>query len=170
MTLYNSQSLKSVQHLSEHVNGLNGILDKILHVLNAQKEAVITSNIQQVEDLTQEHYRLRGNLKKVERAFINELKKMITVKTQDLVRISTLKQYYPGAEESIDLWRQTLLDKTNLIEKKHQQVINLLEFAMLRNSNMMKTIYALHNEKNTHYSMNGNKANVMNGIAVNQKV
>ncbi len=163
------QDSESIHHFSKYIVALENVLDDIEHVLINQKEAVIASDVQLVEELTEKHYQLSANLSKVETEFIEELRKNSSQTDSDDTTISTLKYYYPEAEEIIDNWANSLKYKTENIKQKHQQVIHILEFAMLRNSNLMRTIYAMHSEKNTQYSINGSKSNMMNGIAVNQR-
>ena len=164
-----SQQERPVQNLSGHVVILNEILDGLLEVMNGQKEALISSDIEQVEHLTEIHSQLSVRFNKQEEQFVHELQKLMGGEQKTGIRISNLKKYFPEASGVIDSWRNTLVEKTNLIQEKHQHIIQLLEFAMLRNASLMKTIYSIHNEKNTHYSTSGSKENIVSGVALNQK-
>jgi hypothetical protein len=166
----NKSQQDQVQNLLPHVENLNETLDELLGVMNAQKKALVASEIEKVEHLTEVHSQLSVRFNEQEENFVNAIQKLINDKKIQDIRMSGLKKEFPDAAEIIDLWRNTLLEKTNLLQNKHQHIIHLLEFVMNRNASMMKTIYSLHNKKNTQYGISGNKESIVSGVAVNQKV
>jgi len=56
------------------------------------------------------------------------------------------------------------------LKKMHQQLDELLEFALSRNTEMMRSIYSIYSRKNTHYSATGGTNEISSGMAVNQEV
>lgn len=147
---------------------LSRTLDELLKVMSAQKEALVTSNIEQVEELTELHSQLSVTYQKQEDKFVNLLKNILD-SGDDEVRVTGLANIFPDAAKIIKTWRKTLLEKTSLLQEKQKHIMDLLDFVMSRNSSMMKTIYSLHNEKNTHYSVTGHKESTVSGVKINQK-
>jgi len=147
---------------------LSETLDELLRVMGSQKEALVTSNIEQVEELTELHSQLSVTYHKQEEKFVNLLRNILDNGNEE-IRVTGLTSIFPDSAKIIKTWRETLLEKTRLLQEKQKHIKDLLDFVMSRNSSMMKTIYSLHNEKNTHYSVTGHKESVVSGIKINQK-
>lgn len=147
---------------------LSQTLDELLQVIGAQKEALVTSDIEKVEELTELHSQLSVTYHKQEERFINVITD-ITDNGESDIPASELTDAFPDATRIINSWKKTLFEKTTLLQEKQKHIMDLLEFVMNRNSSMMKTIYSLHNEKNTHYSIHGHKESIVSGVKINQK-
>jgi len=158
--------LSSLIRIAEN---LNQTLDELLEVMSDQKAALVSSDVEQVEKLTEAHSLLSVTYHRLEENFVKIMREILEGETDEEVRMTGLANVFPEAAIIINTWRKTLVEKTSLLQKKQQHIIDLLEFVMSRNSSMMKTIYSLHNEKNTHYSVTGNKESLVSGVTVNQK-
>lgn len=166
----NLQNEKIIETFKPFVGKINQTLDALLDVMNAQKEALLASNVEQIEALTEQHSQLSQDLREQETRFVTALHSHFEIEAGSDIKLSNLKTYFPDLAELIDSWRETLIEKTILLQQKHYQIVQLFEFAMLRNGNMMKTIYSLHNEKNMQYSATGKREHVVSGVAINQRV
>lgn len=166
----NEQSERVLRNLGGHVESLNNIFGRLLHTMDGQIEAIVSSNPKAIERLTEEHTMLSTDYKIAEKSFISELKKQFKRKGDQTPRLSDLKEIYPEATDLIESWREVLTENTKRIQQKHEHVVRLLEFALLRNSSMMRSIYTIQNNKTAHYTLEGNKKNKMSGLAVNQKI
>lgn len=159
----------TLENFSIHIEELMNISNRLLDVTNAQIDAVIYSDMDKIEELTDDHFHLSSEFKKQEERFIHELGIVLNKKGDERIQLSQLKELFPEAAGQIDVWRTGLIRVTTELHQKHQQIVQLLELAMVRNASLMKTIYSLHNAKATHYSTAGSKENVVSGVAINQK-
>lgn len=157
--------------LSQTVNVLDMTFDRLMTVMDKQVQAIISSEAKKIEELTEEQSSLQGEYKQNERAFIEELEHAVSdvLGPEKQPSLRMLKKMFPEAIAIIDRWQKQLTENANRLKQKHNQVVQLLEFALVRNANMMHSIYSLHNEKNSHYSQNGDKAGVVSGVAINHK-
>lgn len=160
------EQLSALVHIAEN---LSKTLDELIEVMSAQKGALISSDVGKVEQLTELHSQLSVAYHKEEEKFVRTLQDILHDGRDTQIRMTGLTNVFPEAAKLINQWRKTLMEKTHLLQKKQQHIMELLEFVMSRNSSMMKTIYSLHNEKNTHYSVTGNKECITSGVKVNQK-
>ena len=159
-----------LKSLSQTVNVLDMTYSRLIAVMDKQVQAIIASDAEKVEELTEEQSSLQGEYKQNERAFIEELEQAVPGSGADAQpSLSRLKEVFPEAAPTIDRWQKQLTENAARLKQKHGQVVQLLEFALVQNANMMYSIYSLHNEKNSHYSQNGDKAAVVSGVAINHK-
>lgn len=159
-----------LKNLAGHVESLNKIFGRLLRTMEGQIEAIVSSDSKTIEKLTEEHSALSAEYKSAEKDFITELKNLFKSKGDKPLRLKDLKEIYPDSSVEIDEWRDLLTSNTNKLQQKHEHVVRLLEFALLRNSSMMRSIYSIQNNKSSHYTLEGNKENKVSGLAVNQEV
>ncbi len=166
----NEKSEITLKNLGDHVELLNKIFGRLLHTMDGQIDAIVSSDPKSIEQLTEEHSMLSAEYKRAEKSFISELKNQFKSRGDQTPRLSELKEIYPEAAELIENWREILTLNTKKMQQKHEHVVRLLEFALLRNSSMMRSIYSIQNNKTAHYTLEGNKENKMSGLAVNQEI
>lgn len=166
----NKNSDLKLRNLAGHVESINRIFGRLIQSMEGQIEAIISANPKAIEKMTEEHSVLSVEYKSAERDFISELKNLFKINSDKPLRLSDLKEVYPDASDQIDIWRGLLISNTKKMQQKHEHVVRLLEFALLRNSTMMRSIYSNQNSKTSHYNLQGNKENNMSGMAVNQKM
>lgn len=159
-----------LRNLASHVESLNKIFGRLLRSMEQQIEAIASSNPKVIEKLTDEHSALSVEYKSAEKVFIKELKNLLMSKSDKPLRLNDLKEIYPDSSDEIEMWRDLLTSNTQKLQQKHEHVVRLLEFALLRNSSMMKSIYSFQNSKTSHYTLEGTKENKMSGMAVNQEI
>ncbi|MEX0944428.1 MAG: flagellar export chaperone FlgN [Balneolaceae bacterium] len=164
----NSESKLKI--ISDKVEKLNSIFTRLLNTMERQVEAIVASDSKKIEVLTEEHSNLSSEYKKAEKEFILELENLFRKKIKQPLRLSNLKELYPQEADRIEGWRELLTANTQKLQQKHEHVVRLLEFALLRNSSMMRSIYSIQNSKTAHYNLEGNKENKMSGLAVNQEI
>lgn len=169
MSKINNSELK-LNNLAANVETLDHIFGRLLLTMEAQIEAIVSSDPKSIEALTEEHSALSSEYKIAEKRFISELKNLFTSKNDKPLRLNDLKEIYPSESDRIDTWRDLLTSNTKKLQQKHEHVVRLLEFALLRNSSMMRSIYSIQNNKSAHYTLEGNKENKMSGLAVNQEI
>jgi hypothetical protein len=156
---------------SQIVEALDDTSQKILQVMEEQIEAVISSDSIKIEQLSETHNSLKKEFKRYESAFIQELEYVVSPLTEEdeVVSLKKLKRRFPGSASDIDQWRKCLAFNVKKLQQKHEQIIQLLELALVQNSKMMQSIYGLHSDTNTHYNPSGGKTGVVSGLAVNQE-
>lgn len=164
------RSAQALNKLSMYVDLLNDTFNGLHDAMEGQIEAIVSSDPERIEELTQEHSTLSFRYKQLEKDFVLELRDQLKESPELPIRLISLKSIYPSLSDKVDLWRKQLTDNTNRLQQKHEHVIRLLEFALLRNSNMMKSIYSVHNASTSHYTLKGNKENRTSGMAVNQEI
>lgn len=166
-----TQSMYSepIQQLDSIVLNLNSTSEELIFVMEEQIQAIISSSPQKIEELTEKQSEIQGVYKKHERAFLDELRKYISGEESD-VTLTNLKNLFPGQKDQIERWKIELSQNTKMLKRKNEQLVDLLEFALTRNANLMHSLYSLFNNKNSHYSPNGQKADVRSGVAINQEV
>lgn len=166
----NKNSELKLTNLASQVDSLNQIFGRLVQTMEGQIEAIVSSDPKAIENLTEEHSSLSAEYKNAEKNFITELKELFMSKSDKPLRLSHLKEIYPDSSTEIDLWRELLTSNTKKLQQKHEHVVRLLEFALLRNSSMMRSIYSIQNNKTSHYTLEGNKENKISGMAVNQEI
>ena len=57
---------------------------------------------------------------------------------------------FPDFSNEIEYWQNILQDNVMKLQRKHRQIIELLEFAMSSNAKMLETLYSKGSEKNKH--------------------
>lgn len=163
-------TITPLHHIAETVELLNASSTQLIQVMNRQIDAIITSNTAEIEQLSEDHASVSQQFKTHETKFIAELENILGVPKQKTLRMLDMKKMFPECEVDIDAWHKMLSDNSKTLQRKHEQVMQLLEFAMNQNAKLMHSVYSLHNEKNTHYGANGNRSNIMTGVAVNQEI
>lgn len=168
--LKNENSELKLKNLAGHVESLNKIFGRLLRTMEGQIEAIVSSDPKAIEKLTEKHSALSAEYKSAEKDFITELKNLFKSRSEKPLRLNDLKEIYPDSSDEIDIWRDLLTSNTKKLQQKHEHVVRLLEFALLRNSSMMRSIYSIQNNKTSHYTLEGNKENKVSGLAVNQEI
>lgn len=161
---------EAIQKISEKVELLHQSSSKMIEVMERQIDAIIHSNSQKIEELANLHASLTVRYTENEQEFIDELSAILsTKKNKKGIKLVALKELFPEYKSQIDYWQTLLQDNVSKLQRKHQQIVELLEFAMSSNARMLETLYSKSSEKNLHYSASGNASSVMPGLAVNQK-
>ncbi|MEX2600485.1 MAG: hypothetical protein WD355_02475 [Balneolaceae bacterium] len=162
----------TLQEVSRSVEGLNSLSKKILKNMDAQIRAVIQSDSEQVEQLSEEHIDLMTRFNNFEKSLKVELESILQTNDRAVppYRLEHLKLVEPDEEETIDRWKNRLSQMVEALQKKQNHLTSLLKFALSENSRFMKSIYSLRNEKELNYARNGDTTGVSNGVAVNQEV
>ena len=164
------RSTQVLNKLSMYVDLLNDTFTQLHETMEGQIEAIVSANSHRIEELTEEHSTLSFRYKQLEKDFILELRDQLKNEPDLPIRLTSLKSIYPSFSDKIDQWRNMLTENTNRLQQKHEHVVRLLEFALLRNSNMMRTIYSVHNNKASHYTLDGQKEHRSTGMAINQEI
>ncbi len=161
---------KEIQVISEKVDLLHESSNKMIEVMERQIDAIISSNTNQIEELANLHATLTIKYTENEQDFINELSTILSSKKESKgIKLAALKDLFPEYKIQIESWQEILHDNVLKLQRKHHQIVDLLEFAMNNNAKMLETLYSKGNEKNTHYSASGSTNSAMPGLAVNQK-
>ncbi|REL38652.1 hypothetical protein DYD21_01500 [Rhodohalobacter sp. SW132] len=158
-----------IQQLDSLVLSLKTTSEQLIYVMEEQIQAIISSSPQKIEELTEKQSEIQGVYKKHERAFLDELRKNLTGEDSEIT-LTNLKSMFPDKAEQIERWKIELSQNTKLLQRKNEQLVDLLEFALNRNANLMHSFYSLFNNKNSHYSPSGQKSEVRSGVAINQEV
>lgn len=170
--MYNiSETHPQLTQLAIKIENLHNSSTEMLKLMEDQIDAIISSNIIKIEKLSSMHDSLSVKYKIHEDEFINELKKIVGVlNANSKVRLLELKEIFPESSEMIENWQKLLSQNTKKLQQKNEQILEILEFALSRSSKLMRSLYSLHHEKNTHYIANGSKIDTMTGVAINQEI
>lgn len=161
---------REMQVISEKVELLHESSNKMIDVMERQIDAIIASNTSQIEELANLHASLTIRYTENEQDFINELSSVLSSKKEHKgIKLAALKDLFPEYNSQIEYWQSLLQENVVKLQRKHHQIVELLEFAMSNNAKMLETLYSKGNEKNTHYSATGRTKSAMPGLALNQK-
>ncbi len=161
---------KEILALSEKVELLHESSNKMIEVMERQIEAIISSNTSKIDELANLHAALTIRYTENEQDFINELSSILNAKSEkEGIKLSALKELFPDYSTQIEYWQNILHGNVEKLQRKHQQIVELLEFAMSSNAKMLETLYNKGTEKNKHYSATGTTNSIMPGLAVNQQ-
>ncbi|MTI86458.1 MAG: hypothetical protein FH748_00665 [Balneolaceae bacterium] len=162
----------SLQDIAEIVELLDNSSKQIIGIMEKQIDAVIASDASRIEELSEVHTSLSERYREHEKQFIEELSALFDEKEQEEegVRLVALKNLFPNWATEIDKWHRKLTNNTKQLQRKHNQILQLLEFAMNRNAKMMHSLYSIHDEKNAHYVSDGKRSGISTGVAVNQEI
>lgn len=161
---------KEIQVISEKVELLHESSNKMIEVMERQIDAIIASNTTKIEELANLHATLTIRYTENEQDFINELSTILnSAPERKGIKLAALKELFPDYTNQIEYWQNILQDNVVKLQRKHHQIVELLEFAMTSNAKMLETLYSKGTEKNKHYSATGTASSIMPGLAVNQK-
>ena len=169
----NSQTVGTTQlrDIDYIVLDLHETSEQLIYVMEEQIQAIISSSPEKIEELTEKQTTIHSEYKKHERAFIVELERnMEGVGNSNLPKLGDLVVKFPQEEKKINRWKATLSQNARNLQRKNKQLVDLLEFALNRNTRLMHSFYTLFNNKNSHYSPTGQKSHIASGVAVNQEV
>ncbi|MAO63655.1 MAG: hypothetical protein CL666_01515 [Balneola sp.] len=161
------------QRLSDTVELLDNSSKQLMKIMEDQIDAIIASDTLKVDALTEAHTSLSWYYKEHEKQFIYELTNLLNEASRgevENVRLTTLKEYFPEKHAEVDHWYEVISENTKELQRKHKQVLELLEFAMKQNANLMHRMYSKHSEKDTRYQPSGQRSDVATGVAVNQEI
>lgn len=168
----NTQSIDNsrLRDMDNIVINLREVSEQLIYVMEEQIQAIISSSPEKIEELTEKQTVIQSEYKKHERAFIVELERNVEDSDDgELPRLGDLVMKFPDEEQTINHWKTTLSQNTRNLQRKNKQLVDLLEFALNRNTRLMHSFYTLFNNKNSHYSPTGQKSHVASGVAVNQE-
>lgn len=152
------------------VFNLRDISEQLIYVMEEQIQAIISSSPEKIEELTEKQTAIQSEYKKHERAFIVELERNLEEpESGDLPKLGDLVKKFPDEEQKINRWKAMLSQNTRNLQRKNKQLVDLLEFALNRNTRLMHSFYTLFNNKNSRYSPTGQKSHIASGVAVNQE-
>lgn len=161
---------EKLKGLAVKIEHLHESSSKMLQLMEDQVDAIIASDAFKIEKLSEQHDDLSVRYKLHEDDFISTLSEILEPeKSNKPVRLSELKSLFPESSVTIDTWQTLLFQNTQKLQKKNEQILELLEFALSRNAKLMRSLYSLHHEKNTRYAPNGDTKGIMPGVAVNQE-
>lgn len=165
-----TSSPAQLQDMNTIVSALYQTSEQLIYVMEEQIQAIISSSPEKIEELTEKQTAIQSEYKKQERAFIVELERNVEdTNDGEIPKLGDLKVKFPDQEQQIDRWKVTLSQNARNLQRKNKQLVDLLEFALNRNTRLMHSFYTLFNDKNSHYSPTGQKSNIASGVAVNQE-
>lgn len=161
---------QEIKVISEKVELLHESSNKMIEVMERQIDAIIASNTTKIEELATLHASLTVRYTENEQDFINELCSILNSNAEKKgIKLAALKELFPEYSNQIEYWQSILQENVAKLQRKHHQIVELLEFAMNSNAKMLETLYSKGTEKNKHYSATGTTSSIMPGLAINQK-
>lgn len=161
----------SIQPVFRAAESLKITSRQMLKVMDQQIEAVVSSDLDRLEQLTELNSTLMGTFRKEEKRFVEELTRRTSspAESQYEIRIDELKKVNPGSKKLIDNWRRGLKEVMEKLKQKHLQLTELLEFAQGQNRRLMQTIYQISDANNISYGPDGESSSASPGTAVNRE-
>jgi hypothetical protein len=162
---------KEIKVISEKLELLYESSNNMIEVMERQIEAIIASNTNEIEELSYLYGSLTSRYSENEKDFINELS-MVLSNNKDAkgIKLLALKELFPDYTAHIEYWQNILQENVKKLQRKHHQIVDLLEFAMNNNARILETFYAKGTEKNKHYNARGTSRSIMPGLAINQQI
>ena len=161
---------KEIQAISEKVELLHESSSRMIDVMERQIDAIISSNTNQIEELANLHSTLTIRYTENEQEFIEELSAILSSSQETKgLKLIALKELFPAYTKQIEYWQTLLQENVARLQQKHNQVVELLEFAMNNNARMLDKLYSKSSEKNKHYGPTGSTHSMMPGMALNHK-
>jgi uncharacterized coiled-coil protein SlyX len=161
-----------LQNLSERVADLYDVFGRLYTCIDQKINAIVMSDVNRIEDLTEQHSTLHTEFKKMEKAFIESIQKSIP-SGEDIaapLSLRALKQIYPQYATWIDEWQDMLFRRMMQVQRHHDHLGQLLEFARDQNAAIMQSYYQVQTRKNVHYTATGEQSRVPSGVAVNHSI
>lgn len=162
---------ESFRQIEQTVEGLQSLARQMREVLDKQTEAIVSADEEKLTRNTEAYTDLRGRYNEQEQKFIDQLNHLLEpagVSSRE-VRLEKLKSIFSDASATIDKWKEQLRRQALELKRKNERVVELLDFALNRNAELMYAIYSLHNRKNTHYGSGGQKEEISSGMTVNKE-
>lgn len=162
-------NLSALEHI---IKELQQVSEQLMKILDKQTDAVVAVNEEQIERNAEKYTDLKKFYQKQEQKFIDELSVLLSADniTREDLRLNKLKKVFPQSSAVIDQWQDMLEKQTRKLKEKHQKLNTLLEFALERNTELIRSIYRMHNREYTQYRPSGDKDNISSGIAINKEV
>ncbi|MEX0680364.1 MAG: hypothetical protein WD097_03210 [Balneolales bacterium] len=157
--------------LSDSVRAMDSASLRLLDVMKDQLDAIIASDAEQIMHLTEKIASAQQYLHKMEDAFIEELNRCMAGFPHGGKRITLefLKTVYPDYSGYINEWQLRIAGNVSRLQQLQDRLLQLLQFARIQNSAMMRSVYTMGNANNIHYRQDGEKAGMISGIAVNHE-
>jgi len=161
----------TLQSLSESVTSLDSASRQLSEVMTRQLDAVIASDADMVQQMTEQNISALQNFQESEKEFIRDLHNCIPKDADDELRITleTLKSTYPAYSEYINDWQVQIAGNITRLQMQQENLVQLLDFAQAQNASLMRSVYGLQSSRNMHYRQNGETSGVPSGIALNQE-
>jgi hypothetical protein len=163
--------LDAFELLSVKVEELKRAGNRLLDAMEEQIEAIISSDSETMIRTTEQNVDEQQNFFKAEKELIGALARCNPNDRANSKAISfeRLKLYFPGWKQQLEAWKQEISDQIGVLQAKQGQLVELLEFAQSRNSDMLRSLYELQNARHMHYRNNGKKSAPVSGITINQE-
>lgn len=161
-----------LQNLSERVADLYDIFGRLYECIDQKINAIVVSDVNRIEDLTEKHSTLHMEFKKKEKAFVEAIQEIIPSGSEIVAPLSlrALKLVYPEYTTWVDEWQDTLFRRMMQVQRHHDHLGQLLEFARDQNSTVMQSYYQVQTRKNVHYTSTGEQSRIPSGVAINHSI
>lgn len=162
---------ESFRRVEQTVEDLQGLARQMRVVLDKQIEAIVSADEEKLTKYTEEYTDLRGRYNEREQKFVDQLHHLLEPAgvSSGEVRLERLKSIFSDASSTIDKWKELLRRQARELKEKNERVVELLDFALNRNAELMYAIYSLNNRKNTRYGSGGQKEEISSGMTVNKE-
>ena len=161
-----------LQTLSERVAELYEVFGRLYTCIDQKINAIVMSDVNRIEDLTEQHSALHMEFKKRERSFVEAIQTSIPTGAEISTPLSlrALKEIYPQYATWVDEWQDMLFRRMMQVQRHHDHLGQLLEFARDQNAAVMQSYYQVQTRKNAHYTATGEQSRVPSGVAINHSI
>ena len=162
---------EGLEEFGNIIDELSGLSQDLTTIIEKQTEAVISADEEKIERYTQRYTELKGDFEAHEKKFARHLRELLLpAKGGDgEIKLERLKEFWPESKDRIEEWKTSLDQQLTTLKRKHEKLNSLLAFALNQNATMMRSLYGLHNQKNSLYGLSGSKEEISSGMAINKE-
>ena len=188
------EKLAAYSGLIEQLHNIEFHLDQMTKIIDEYNNTLLQLNVASLERITDEYHKASlkyGSLQKDLAQVLNSLSNQLPLlKDLNTEGIKTSKVSLPGSEKlqlsklillfeelgyeeqasELSSWRSALSEKTAVMDKKHEKLINLLLFASGCNNQWLRDMYSLADQDYKHYTSSGKESKSQVGIGVNEHI
>lgn len=162
---------QNLEEFESTIIELKQVVRRMIEVVEDQTDAIIAGDDEKIEEQVESYSSLNTEYGELEQEFISQLEYLIPdadIEDHNL-KMRELSRLYPEYADMINRWRSTLGALLKKLERKHEGLNNLLEFALRRNVDFMEELFRLNNQSSIHYGSEGDKTEISSGIALNKE-
>lgn len=158
--------------LEANVGTLEEISDQLMLLMESQSRAVVHSDADRLETLTEEQVDLISRFRKEKEKIETVVRELLSRRSSDKPdgNWSALVECWPEKRKQLEAWRDRLASKTDQVSRKQKQVQELLVFARTHNEHLLKTLFRRDDREKGSYLESGKTQGPSSGMTINREV
>lgn len=163
---------RELSRLESSIDRMEGVSDDLLLLMESQSRAVVHSDADGLESLTEKQMELTTRFRNEKEQMEEEVRELLSRRSDPDgdARWSRLMERYPEYLETLQEWRDRLKEKTDRVDRRQKQVFELLAFARNHNERLLKTLFRKQNQEKGSYLKSGQQIDSPSGMTINREV